>query len=282
MLSKILVPLDGSPLSERILSQLRRLLVRQDAAVTLVSVVPPRSLETEKEPGTLVIEARKHLQSVAAPLREGGARVETQVLIGDAAERILSHSLEDPPSLIVMATHGRTGIQRWTRGSVAERVLRGAQAPILLANPLALDAATETRFKRILVPLDGSRESAQVLPLAREIAKLYGATLVLHFAVPVAMPVEGVASVMLSPADARAVLEPHKQACAGVAVEVTTGAGDPAASILDTVDATKCDLIAMTTHGRSGVSRWVFGSVAEHVARHAKCPLLVQRVVGAG
>src|SRR5687767_9086159 len=129
MLDKLLVPLDGSPLADRILTLLKRLLAQRDAQVELVQVLAPRDVEREKSPGQLSEEARKHLDGDAALLRAAGTKVETRVLVGDPAERLLLHATETNPALIVMSTHGRSGIQRWVRGSVAERVLRNAKAP---------------------------------------------------------------------------------------------------------------------------------------------------------
>jgi nucleotide-binding universal stress UspA family protein len=276
MFDKILVPLDGSPLSDRILTQLRRLLVRKDAAVSLVEVVAPGDLEREKVSGQLMESARKHLDSVAGPLRAGGARVDARVLVGDPAERILLHSLEDPPSLVAMATHGRSGIRRWTRGSVAERVLRGAKSPLLLVNPFT-EEGKEARFKRILVPLDGSEEAASLLPLACGFARMYDATLVLHFATPVSITIDGVPQDFVTAADARRLLERFVPRLGGIPVELSTANGDPASTILDAVSEKKCDVIAMTTSAQTGLTRWILGSVAENVLRHAHCPILVQR-----
>lgn len=280
MLDSIVVPLDGSLESDRILTQLRRLLVRNDADVTLVEVIPAERLKNERVPGQLLEEAHQHLARVAEPLRTGGARVETKVLAGDAAERILLYTLEKSPALVVMATHGRSGIQRWTRGSVAERVLRECRAPVLLANPSGLDAPRDLRFKRILVPLDGSSEAAEILPLVRALADLYDSEVVLHFTIPTPPPSDSFLATPLGDADAKAVLEPYARTFEGRSVELSTCVSDPALGIVEAAERRACDLIAMSTHGRSGISRWVFGSVAEHVLREARCPLLVRRVSG--
>lgn len=278
MADKIVVPLDGSPLSDRVLSQLRRILRRRDAAVELIEVLPTQAVEVERVPGQLVEAARRHLEGAAAPLREAGVTVETRVLIGDPAERILAHSHECAASLMVMATHGRSGIPRWTRGSVAERVLRGSTVPVLLANPFVLESTEELRFRRILVPLDGSEEAAAVLPLARELARLYEAQVVLHFATPIGVAVNGMPAIFTTKDDALELLKAFVPRLEGVTVELSTGQGDPADTILDAVERKHCDLVAMTTRGRSGLSRWIMGSVAENVVRHARCPLLLKRV----
>jgi nucleotide-binding universal stress UspA family protein len=277
VLEKILVPLDGSELSDRILAQVRRLLVRRDAEVKLVQSLSPRVLETEKVPGQELTAARRHLEALVASLREQGAKVSSEVLVGEPAERIHRFALEYRPSLIAMTTHGRTGFARWIRGSVAERILRLSPYPLLLANPFGLKEREELRFQRILVPLDGSETSAEIIPLAAELARLYDSEVILHMAVelPTVEPV--IFPLMLSTEDAQKQLESYRDRLPGVRVLVASEFGQPAAAILDRAEREKVDLIAMTTHGRSGVSRWAFGSVAEHVIRHCACPLLVRR-----
>ncbi len=279
MLDKILVPLDGSPLSDRIVGLLRRILTRKDAEVSLVEVVSPRP-PGGADPKALMEESRRHLESVAAPLRAGGARVAIEVLAGDPADRLVGRALERPTSLIVMATHGRSGVQRFTRGSVAERVLRESPAPVLLANPFGLEDAKEMRFRMILVPLDGSQAAAAVLPLVREVARLYEAEVVLHHAIPITVIAEGAPPVLMTDEEARGLLRPFVSQLEGVRVELSTSVGDAASGALEACERKGCDLIAMTTHGRSGLSRWLMGSVAENVVRHARCPLLVVRTRG--
>jgi nucleotide-binding universal stress UspA family protein len=284
MLEKILVPLDGSPLSDRIVSHLTRLLMRSDALVTLVEVVSSDRVKKDRSPERVLADSKAHLEKVAAPLRQGGARVETRVLCGDPAERILIESIESGDSLIVMATHGRTGIERWTRGSVAERVLREARVPILLANPFGLDDAKgpkQLRFAKILVPLDGSEKAAAILPYVARLAQLYEAEVTLHYSIPIIAPVEGAPPLVMTDDEARTLLAPFQKRLEGVKTRLSVSVGDPAVAILELAEKDHFDLVAMTTHGRTGFARWVWGSVAEHVLRHARCPLLVHRTAAA-
>ncbi len=280
ILEKILVPLDGSELADKILTQVRRLLVRHDAQVMLLSVLSPRALEREPVPGHELEVARRHLDVVATALREQGASVESEVLVGEPAERIHAFALGYRPSLIAMSTHGRTGISRWIRGSVAERVLRIAPYPVLLANPFGLADREELRFRRILVPLDGSDASAEILPVVKDFASHYESEVLLHMAVEIPQIEPLVYPLMISTEDAQMRLEPFRAGLPGIRVLISTSLGSPAATIVDTAEREKADLVAMTTHGRTGASRWAFGSVAEQVIRHCPCPLLVKRTGG--
>ncbi len=292
MLDKILVPLDGSPMAEGILTHVRRLLVRRDAEVRLLRVIPERVVEGAawfpEEPAETV---QKHLERVRDVLAIQGVSVHAEVRVGDPAEKILKVAHDLDPSLIAMSTHGRSGPARWLLGSVAERVLRHARHPLLLANPMAFtegEKPRELKFRRLLVPLDGSEMAARVLPLVESFAKIYESEVVLLHVVPVPVIAEGplpYAGIPVLPTkeDAAATLEPQREALArsGIPARVSVLFGGAAAGILDAVTNEKADLVAMTTHGRTGLSRWVLGSVAEKVIRHSSSPVLVLRTVEA-
>ncbi|MEZ0228388.1 MAG: universal stress protein, partial [Planctomycetota bacterium] len=157
---RLLVPIDGSALSNKILGHLEAFAPFAGTEVRLVRVVPDWQVKSATPEG--YHEAQKDLRDAEAALAETGARVEARILVGDPAEQILEAARGFEPSLIAMTTHGRTGLERLVRGSVAERVLRGATAPVLLVNPFT----GASRFERILIPLDGSSLAASILPLA--------------------------------------------------------------------------------------------------------------------
>ncbi|RMG19229.1 MAG: universal stress protein [Planctomycetota bacterium] len=292
MFRRILVPLDATPFSERALAHVRRLLKREDAVVELLTVVPPLGRETTSDPEegerfvTLRLEhARRRLKELAQGLEEQGATVRWDARLGDPADQILRRTEEEPPvSLVAMATHGRTGPVRWIRGSVAERVLRHANVPLLLCNPSEEgegDAAP--RFRKILVPLDGSDNSAAILPLAEEFARLYESELVLCRVGALAATAVPYGEMLGPPVmlpELEEGLAPFVDRLKDQGLQVTThvSLGDPASEILAAVDRLEVDLVAMTTHGHTGVDRWLFGSVAENVLRHCRVPLLVKRV----
>ena len=281
---KILVPLDGSKLSDRILDQVRRILVREDAEVRLLTVMPPAGYEPSPAERRTVAQIQSHLADHREALVAQGATVTTAALVyGDAAEKILDYAGKYRPSLIAMSTHGRTGIKRWTRGSVAERVLRHSPFPLLLWNPFhpGRTDGQGGRISTILVPLDGSQRAARILPLVREMALDFSARVVLLHVTEL-YPTVGDVPVLLpppSPAQIARQMAPFRKSLRGVSVRIRSELGTPAGSILETAKREKADLIAMATHGRSGVSRWAFGSVAEQVLRHCPYPLLMQRVV---
>lgn len=287
MLDRILVPLDGSILADRVLLHVRRLLVRQDAEVLLFRVLEGASprrpkVVQEMERGF----ATSHIEDQRRRLIEQGARVRSEVAEGDPADQILARCETWRPSIVAMSTHGRTGLDRWVWGSVAERVMREARHPVFLTNPRALPDEpfpSEGRFRRVLIPLDGSEVSSSILPLATAFARLYESEVILIHCVPPLMSYPSHAQMELEVTEEKGleVLEPSRKAMAeaGLRVRTLVRAEYPASAILDAAQGERVDLVAMTTHGRTGLARWAFGSVAEKVIRHCPCPVIVKRGV---
>jgi nucleotide-binding universal stress UspA family protein len=275
MIRKILIPLDGSELSARVLLPVRKLLSSQKVGVvTLLHVVEEDSDDEQRAAGEAVLaKAQGDLSKAGIPVSLRMAEGGPATCIGEVAEEL-------KPDLVAMATHGRSGVDRWVRGSVAERVLRTCTRPVLLLKPFALDeAAADKAFRKILVPWDGSDTARAVLPWAAEVARVYGSEILLfrveNFAAPdggshlrLRTPDEIVEA--LAPAVAELVAE-------GISARGVAALGSAPVEILDTAEREGVDLIAMTTHGRSGFSRWWFGSTAETVLRHSEVPLLVLR-----
>jgi nucleotide-binding universal stress UspA family protein len=273
MFERILVPLDGSELAEAVLAQVRRILFHKDAEIILLrAVFVPSGIEGEVElPAILQAQAAKYLEGVAGVLAAQGAKVRTVTRMGHAADVILDVAGEEKASLITMSTHGRSGITRWALGSVAERVLRASRIPVLAVRSSAAASPSELSLQKMLVPIDATDVSLEVVGPTLELARLFGSQVVLLnvcdgqvCSVPVCQITEAY----------------EKFHEAGVPVEPLMKQGDAAVQILETCREQQADLIAMTTHGRSGISRWMLGSVTEKVLRAAPVPLLVVRPAG--
>ena len=269
LFDRILVPLDGSGLAAAVLPQVRRILVHKQAEVVLVqaAALPPGVEGDAVElPELCCAKSLKYLEEVAETLRAEGARVRTTARLGDPAEVILNAASEEKASLIAMSTHGRTGLSRLIRGSVAEKVLRDAGRPLLSVRSFPPLSTPELRLERILVPLAATEASARAVDPVLEVATLFGSRVTfLHVC-------EGPACSDRIPQLISAV---ERLQSAGVEVDSLTRKGDPALQILETARERRADLIAMTSHARSGVTRWMLGSVAENVMRAAETPLLV-------
>jgi nucleotide-binding universal stress UspA family protein len=276
---KVLVPLDGSSLSEEILRHVRPLLRSGAHQLHLVRVLD------QEAPGAPEAEAaaRTYLDGLWRPPQGSHLEVRTHVVHGDPAGRIVDLSDDLPVDLIAMSTHGRTGLSRWMRGSVAERVLHAARCPLLLASPGGLSGVSEeARFSRVLVPLDGSRLAASILPHAVAWARASSADVVLlHVDVPGAGGgVHDTPEVAARRAQERAERRLNDERLRllgeGLNPHVVGAYGDPAEQIVAAVERHDATLVAMSSHGRTGLARWQFGSVAEKVLRHCKAPLLVR------
>jgi nucleotide-binding universal stress UspA family protein len=299
MYSKILIPLDGSKTAEKVLPYARYLAGKFKIPVELLAVIDIAEIAThitaEKarfldgmiEEGMRTSET--YLRGVAATF--GGAAVKCTVDKGRADEAILEKGESDTAMLIAMATHGRSGLNRFLLGSVAEKVLRGA------ANPLLLVRATEEAksdgeadFKTIIVPLDGSELAESVLPMVAGAAKKLGLEVILfrayhipynayagddgYYAVNYDDLIAAVRDEALEYLDKK-VAEVKKLGVEKVSLIAKEGfAGD---EIIALGRKTPAGLIAMCSHGRSGVKRWVLGSVTENVVRHTINPVLVAR-----
>lgn len=267
MFDRILVPLDGSRRAEGALAPLDWL-GREAGEILLTRACPLRPVGAGEATILLPVdreEARDYLERTAAGLRAQGRRVRILLREGEAAAAILDAAAEEEASLIVLSTHGRTGLPRFIFGSVAEKVLRASPVPVL-AFP-AFSAAAPEAPRRLLVPLESEDTCAGVVPAVASLAKSTRArALLLHVTEP-----------------GRPAGDFLQAAAASLAAEGVEGAahvveGDPASEILEASREFGADLLVMATHGRRGPSRWVFGSVTEKVLRSASSPLLVLRL----
>jgi nucleotide-binding universal stress UspA family protein len=300
MYNKILVPLDGSKTAEKVLPYARYLAGKFKVPVELLAVVDIAEVashmgsEKARFLDTIIEDAVRYctnyLGGVATTF--AGTDVRCSVEKGKAEETIIEKAATDKAMLITMATHGRSGLNRFLLGSIAEKVLRGS------VNPLLLIRATEVAksdgaaaLKSIIVPLDGSELAEGVLPLVVDIAKKLALEVELFRAYHIPYNAysgdegfyaagsydELVASVR---DEAKEYLD--KKAAElkerGVAkVTCVTKEGFAGDEIIALGRKTADNLVAMSSHGRSGVKRWMLGSVAETVVRHSGDPVLITR-----
>jgi len=134
--SKILVPLDGSPCAENILSMVEKMATDFKASLSLLRVAYAHTfpgVDSTDAEVTVVREAEEYLRGLEERLKTKGFKVDTHVRYGSEADEILDHANQPEIDLIAMSTHGRSGVKRWLLGSVAEKILRHATKPIFLA-----------------------------------------------------------------------------------------------------------------------------------------------------
>ena len=300
MYSKVLVPLDGSKTAEKVLPLARCFARGLQIPVELLGVVDLAEMARHVTADqismlrTLVDDATRgfenYLKGVAKNFPAGSVRYTVQQ--GNAAEAIVESAATDKDTLIAMATHGRSGLDRWLLGSVAEKVLRGASNPVLLVRatekaPL-WDMAT---LKRVVIPLDGSELSERILPYVEALAKHLDLEVMLIGVYSGSWAAGGsgdgfyntgqmdafIASVRAETMTYLANKTEEMKRKGLNKVSFAAKEGLEADEIIALARETPDTLIAMCTHGRSGVQRWMLGSVTETVVRHTSDPVLVIR-----
>jgi nucleotide-binding universal stress UspA family protein len=285
MFEKVIVPLDGSKLAESVMPFAAMIGEAFDSEVTLVTAAEtamPNKCQFFK---SYLLDIANDLKAV---VKSGTNMVaKTEVLTGKPSDEILKLADASKADLIIIAGHGASGGNALVLGNTANKVLSGLTRPVLLVKTQR-DAGNDQKatIKRILVPLDGSQMSESSLKTVQPMAARLGAEIVLFQAIEPVRYVPGfetmVPNVVL-PSD-----EEVKQSAAkylsgieapinksGVKTSIAVVADAPAEAILDYAESGDIDLIAMTTHGFSGIKRWVFGSTTEKIIQAASKPVLV-------
>jgi len=307
MFTKVLVPLDRSPLAEQAIGRAAAIARATNATIDLLlvhEVFGTRFSGTPEGDADTLAGEQRYIERIAAELCEGASVTVTGgVHEGPAAATICERARETGADLIVMTSHGRVGLGRMVLGSVADEVVRKSTTPILLLRPI--ENANDRRaahhlFKHILVPLDGSEDAEAIIPAAIGLARAARAEIILLRVVapipaivafdaiippayapfmPDEVPTARLVSIVAAELDeiAQRLYEAgHVAVESDVVVSERVGA-----AIADYARTHGADLVAMSTHGR-GASRLVFGSVADKVLHDTGLPILLQRPIPVG
>jgi nucleotide-binding universal stress UspA family protein len=276
MTQPILVPVDGSELSERALAPAAILARAQAAELILARVLEPQVWMLTGPEGytsadvyqdlfdTLEQDARESLERVVAGLSGQGVQASSMVLNGTAAASLLDLEESTHPGLVVMASHGRGGLARFALGSVADRMVRHGTVPVLVVRAFTAPVA---QLDTALVPLDGSPTAEAALPMVEKLA---------------GKPLRAVRLLRAigfheDAAEARNYLSAiaNRLAGAGLDTSVDVRVAEPARAIAEAADGV--DLVILATHGRGGLDRLRHGSVAEAALRDLPRPVLLVR-----
>jgi len=227
-----------------------------------------------------------YLQGIAKKVRAQGVDTEAEVRTGEPDEEILALVNQRKAGMLVIASHGRSGLSRWWYGSVAAKLVREAPVPTLIVGPKALESGPGAgAIRRILVPLDGSEMAEQALPPAGKLATGLGAEVHLAEAVRWVSQafIYGVPEVTIAQVDedleaaARTYLaQARKKLPKETKVEAHIMRGMPADALIDLVADKEIDLVVMASHARSGLARIALGSVADRMVQ-GKAPVLLIR-----
>lgn len=275
MYRHIMVPVDGSAFSDYALPAAVALARRTGALLELVHVRPSTDADDA------------WLEAAAARLRttEGvDAFAGRLVDEGSVARTLLEHAHRVRADFVVMTTHGFGGRRRGSPGIVAQRLVHELEVPLLLLRP---DGPTPAEpdapyFRHVLVPLDETARSEEVIDTARQLAHPFGSSVTLLHVVEHGLWPMNVLEVQLEDAKRKAMARTYlgrvaqDVALKWVTPDIAVTAHESiAAGILESADRVGADLIAMATHGRTGVPRMVLGSVAAHVLNAGRLPLLL-------
>ncbi|MEA3338035.1 MAG: universal stress protein [Chloroflexota bacterium] len=289
-IDKVVVSLDGSEFGEYALPMAQAVCEVTGASLVLVSVIPvkgllrvlPNSPGGEMESGQA--ERETYLSQVAGKMQSAGIETEYYVAVGPVAEAINTVTRETDADMLIMSTHGRSGMDRFLIGSVANAVVQLATAPIMLLRPDDEMPPTTLEMDEVLVTLDGSSYSERVLPYAKTLADAIDGEIILLTVPQVPEPemygahYDAVKELRdIAEVNAQRYLDSvaHNLRQDGANVRAIVTGSRPATTIVETAEAEGADLIMLATHGRGGMDRLVVGSVADRVVHHTNCPVFL-------
>ncbi len=284
MYERILVPLDGSELAEGALPYAEGIATRLHSEVILLTACTPSDC--------LERPLRAYLEKRAGELSSLGIKASPLVVQGNAANEILEFAERNDINLIIISTHGRTGLSIWPLGSIANKILQKSHIPLLLIRSSDLETVLrEKGLRKILVPLDGSQFAEGVIPYVEGLAKGMDSEVILITAnEPLQVPdiVRHTAGfdgekyeelTVRMEKQAKRYLSKKESALRdkGVNVSSTSLWGQPTQTILQYAEDNSVSLIVLSTHGFSGITKWAYGSIAAKIIERASRPVLMIR-----
>lgn len=306
MYKRMLVPLDGSELAEVVFTYAKELAGRLDLDLVLFHVCVSEEQELasmhrayiERAVETVRQQSEEVQQRTGIQSRRTVIEARGELAVGHPAEEILRYADENDIDLILMATHGRSGVRRWTMGSVADKVLRASQVPVWLVRARIPEEVVYDKLpnRTLLVPLDGSESAESVLPHAEALSKQRGAELVEVVLIRVCETpfitsdypeatmrltweehVEHIKSAFKAGCERYLQGVAKRLGGAGLEVRSEVLMGEPADEIISYATRHPFNLITMSTHGHSGAKRLAYGSVADKILHGVTSPILLVR-----
>lgn len=311
MFQRILIPLDGSILAEHALSVGARIARFSGASLTLLRVVNSLDDMTYLSRGSAIMnmadviarehaEAEAYLKKIASRSDLAGIEIITHVVDGNPAQSILYEARTYTADLIIMCSHGDTGLKRWMLGSVSLHVARHCAIPVFVLRPGADGAVVfpqTTGQVRFMVPLDGSTLAEEIIAPAIALTTalsapqpgaLHLASVVPFFTAETADELDQVVKAaqeylvsfeqqLLQREDATNLTITSSVTVLADVAHALVELAETGKGMEQIKDFTGCGVIAMSTHGRSGIMHWMMGSIAERVLASTKLPMLIVR-----
>ncbi|AGB39307.1 universal stress protein [Natronococcus occultus] len=270
----VLLATDGSDLAAAAAEHGLAVADRFGAAVRVVSVADENLGEPDRA------RHREFVDRIERDAHEDGLSTTTSVRSGQPSRELLADADEHDVGLIVMATHGRTGLRRWLLGSVAIAVVREAHCPVLTVNPTAADAASASEIEDVLIATDGRPGVEAAVDSGLEFAAAYGARV---HAVSVVDDVHSHTSVVLEAledvAERSTTAVAERASGRGLETQRAIERGTPHREIVDYATDRSVDLVVVGTESRTGLDRVVAGSVSQRVIGTAPVPVVSVRTL---
>lgn len=300
MFDPILVPLDGSQLAECVLPQVVAIARSFDAEITLLRMLEKSQAGASAQLFDLLnwqikkTQATLYLEKTKARLQESGIRTQTAVLEGLVAEGITEYAQSCGAKLIILSSHGLSGLTQWGISSTTQKIILSAPTSVLIirahqCEPPSGELSETPVYQRILAPLDGSQRAENVLPIIKQLAHYHRSQI--HLVQVVQTP-EMARQMPLAREDidlsnrvvarnreeARHYLEQVKSRSYldGISVQTHLITGDNAAAELhQVVEQEHIDMVTLSAHGYSGNQQWPYGSMVNNFIMYSKVPLLI-------
>ncbi len=274
----IVVPLDGSQYGEQAIPAARDLCTTFDARLTLLSALKEKYRDT-----SLNQDRQKYLDQMTRQLMDEGLQTEYTLRFGLVEDRINDLVREQGVDMVVMSSHGRSGLKRWLMGGVATGVMQVVNCPVLIIHPRADEGAPEPLFRKLLITLDGSEYSERVLPYVKSSSEFNSKVILLRIPeVPEAEMYGAVLEeIQALREEAEAEAQDYLECVAaelgneGIETSVIVRGSRPAQTIISVAGEEQVDVIMMATHGRGGLQRLFVGSVADRVVHHTDHPVFL-------
>ena len=291
MWKKILVPLDGSDLAELALPYAEELANAFKSEIILLHISEPSESHYRHM-------HQLYIEEVAQRMKERIKRVKPVLITGKSAEEIIGYAEKNEVGLLIMTFHGRSGIMSWATGSIASKLLQAATVPVMLVRAVKPERKVQrpVLLNRILLPLDGSEAGEAAVEYAGELMSRLESEVILFEVVSSGRHMRSVGGLdyihypeeqlVMFKKDAQRYLDgvyrrlKRRKGTVKVTLKVGDKVGDVGQEILKFAEEKGVSLIAISSHGHSGIERWVFGSIANKVVLNSQAPVLVVKALG--
>jgi nucleotide-binding universal stress UspA family protein len=287
--------MDGSSLAECVLPHVVAIAKTFQARVTLLQV-QGRSKETGPFVDPLgwqmgKLEAKNYLERINTHLRQSGLQTESKLINGQAANGIIEFAHDSQANLIILSSHGRSGLSVWNVSSVVRKIIQRAYLPTMIVRAYQApeESITDLNYKRIMIPLDSSQRAECAIPISTRLARYYKAQLlVTHVVSQPEMPRRTPLSkdeitlidqlIQLNKEEATKYLQQIKNRLKSKDIDVQTHLllrDDVASALHEVVEQEDVDMVILSAHGYSGKTKWPYGNVVEKFITYGSTPLLI-------